>query len=105
MVMDFGSKLRQLRLGAGASIKSLAPELGVTYTYLSKLENNEARPSEELVGRISSYFKYSSSELFLAAGRVPPDVLEILRTHPQDAVEFLRKHFGGDGGPTGTATH
>ena len=103
--MEFGSMLRQLRLSAGASIKTLAPELGVTYTYLSKLENNEARPSEELVGRVSTYFKYSSSVLFLAAGRVPPDILEILRTHPQDAVEFLRRHFGGNDGPKGTATH
>ncbi len=100
--MDFGSKLRRLRLDSGASIKTLAPELGVTYTYLSKLENNEARPSEDLVGRISSYFKCNDSELFLAAGRVPPDVLEILRTHPQDAVQFLRRHFGGDNGPEGT---
>ena len=86
--------LRKLRSDKGASIKSLAPELGVTYTYLSKLENDEARPSEGLIGRVSEYFDYSSSELFLAAGRVPPDILEILRTHPQDAVEFLRKQFG-----------
>jgi transcriptional regulator with XRE-family HTH domain len=102
--MDFGSILRRLRLNSGASIKTLAPELGVNYTYLSKLENNEARPSEELVERVSKYFRYSSSELFLAAGRVPPDILEILRTHPQDAVEFLRRHFGSADGSRRTGT-
>src|SRR5258708_5529285 len=97
--MNFGSMLRKLRSESGESIKSLAPELGVTYTYLSKLENDEARPSEDLIGRVSAYFDYSSSELFLAAGRVPPDILEILRTHPQDAVEFLRKQFGAPDDP------
>lgn len=102
--MEFGKKLRELRLGAGASIKKLAPELGVTYTYLSKLENNEARPSEEFVERVSRYFDYNSSELLLASGRVPPDILEILRTHPQDAVIFLRKHFGLPDGPERKAT-
>jgi transcriptional regulator with XRE-family HTH domain len=92
--MRFGTLLRKLRSESGVGIKTLAPELGVNYTYLSKLENDEARPSEELVQRVSEYFKYSSSDLLLAAGHVPPDILEILRTHPQDAVEFLRKRFG-----------
>ena len=36
-----GDILRQLRANKGVGIKRLAPELGVTYTYLSKLENNE----------------------------------------------------------------
>lgn len=97
--MDFGNILRQLRAKKGLGIKRLAPDLGVTYTYLSKLENNEAGPSQGFVMRVAQYFKYDLDELLLSAGKVPPEILEILRTHPHDAVGFLRERFGkrGDG--------
>jgi transcriptional regulator with XRE-family HTH domain len=75
-------------------IKKLAPELGVSYTYLSKLENNEINPSEELVGRVASYFQCDHNRLLLSAGRIPPGVLRILQEHPDEAVELLKKRFG-----------
>lgn len=92
--MEFGHILRRLRAKRGLGIKTLAPDLGVTYSYLSKLENSEVGPSEELVSRVAEYFNYDRDELLLSAGKVPPEILEILRTHPQDAVEFLRERFG-----------
>jgi predicted transcriptional regulator len=79
-------------------IKRLAPDLGVTYSYLSKLEGGDVNPSEDLVGRVSKYFDHDEGELLLAAGKVPPDVMQILRTHPQDAVNFLRERFGENKG-------
>jgi len=72
----------------------LAPDLGVTYSYLSKLENNEVGPSEEFVARVAEYFNYDRDELLISAGKVPREILEILQTNPQDAVEFLRERFG-----------
>jgi HTH-type transcriptional regulator, competence development regulator len=92
--MNFGQILKRLRTDRGVGIKRLAPDLGVTYSYLSKLESGDAGPSEEFVGRVSRYFNYDGNELLLAAGKVPADVLEILRSHPHDAVEFLRERFG-----------
>ena len=92
--VDFGNILRQLRAEKGVGIKRLAPDLGVTYTYISKLENSEVNPSEEFVNRVAEYFKYDRDELLLSAGKVPQEILEILRTNPQDAVEFLRERFG-----------
>ena len=92
--MDFGDLLRHLRRKAGVGIKRLAPELDVSYTYLSKLENKEVGPSEELVERVARYFQYDRNRLLLAAGKVPPEVLRILREHPDDAVGFLKERFG-----------
>lgn len=92
--MDFGHILRQLRAEKRVGIKRLAPDLGVTYSYLSKLENSEVNPSEELVTRVAKYFKYDRDELLLSAGKVPQEIMEILRTNPQDAIEFLRERFG-----------
>ena len=67
--MDFGQILRQLRARTGIGIKRLAPQLDVSYTYLSKLENNEINPSAELVGRVAEYFKYDRDSLLLSAGK------------------------------------
>jgi transcriptional regulator with XRE-family HTH domain len=92
--MEFGEILRQLRNKTGIGIKRLAPELGVNYTYLSKLENLETRPSEKLVERVAKYFNYDRNRLLLSAGKVPPEVLRILRENPDEAIEFLRKRFG-----------
>jgi transcriptional regulator with XRE-family HTH domain len=91
---DFAKILRGLRKEAGVSIKRLAPDLGVSYTYLSKLENKEALPSEDLVGRVARYFSYDADRLLISAGRVPPDVLRLLQENPDEAVDFLRHRFG-----------
>jgi HTH-type transcriptional regulator, competence development regulator len=92
--MSFGRLFRRLRTETGLGIKRLAPELGVSYTYLSKLENNELTPSEEFVQRAARYFKTDRNQMLLSAGKVPPEVLKILREHPEDAVELLRAKFG-----------
>lgn len=92
--MRFGEILRELRSGTAQGIKRLAPELGVSYTYLSKLENNEIRPSVELIGRVAKYFKFDRDQLLVSAGRVPDDIMEILRENPEKAIRLLRRHFG-----------
>jgi transcriptional regulator with XRE-family HTH domain len=84
-------------------LKRLAPELGVSYTYLSKLENNEIRPSAALVERVAEYFEYDRDNLLLSAGKIPDEILTILREHPDDALRFLRERFGtGDAKPQPT---
>jgi HTH-type transcriptional regulator, competence development regulator len=92
--MKFGTVLRQLRTKTGIGIKGLAPRLGVSYSYLSKLENDEVGPSEELVGRVAKYFRYDRDRLLLSAGKVPQDVLDILRENPDKAIQFLKERFG-----------
>jgi transcriptional regulator with XRE-family HTH domain len=93
-VDGFGRILRDLRHGAGVGIKRLAPELGVSYSYLSKLENNDVAPSEELVGKVAKYFDYDRDRLLISAGKIPEEVLRILQDHPDEALGFLRERFG-----------
>jgi HTH-type transcriptional regulator, competence development regulator len=101
--VTFGKVLRQLRDQSGTGIKRLAPELGVSYTYLSKLENDTTAPSEEFVGRVAKYFNYDKDRLLLAAGRVPEEILGILRDNPDEALEFLRRRFGAKHESSGPA--
>jgi transcriptional regulator with XRE-family HTH domain len=97
----FGHILRELRSQSGTGIKRLAPELGVSYSYLSKIENEVLTPSAEFVGRVSEYFDYDRDQLLLAAGRVPDEILQILRDNPEEALEFLRQRFGAVNGEPG----
>ena len=74
-------------------IKSVAPDLGVDYSYLSKIENDVVSPSAELLTRFAQYYGAESDELYRVAGRLPPDVREILQQHFNDAVTLLRSRF------------
>ena len=98
--MSFGSRIRELRYQKGIGIKKLAPELGVDYSYLSRLENEKVVPSAKLIGRLSEYFDQNKDELMLLADKVPKDVMQILREHPREALALLRQSFISDGNQT-----
>lgn len=91
---QLGVLLRDVRQRAGESLKSSAPDLGVTYTYLSKIENGVVSPSSELLSRIATRYELDSDLLYNAAGKLPPDVTRILRQHTREVVDLLRRHFG-----------
>ena len=92
--MTFGRILRQLRTESGLGIKRLAPALRVNYSYLSKLETESMAPSAEMVQRVANYFNYDYDRLLISAGKVPDEILAILRENPDEAVQFLRERFG-----------
>ena len=92
--MKFGEVLKNLRVKKGVSIKELAGEIGLDYTYISKLENFKVNPSAEVIRRFSHYFDYDADELMLSAKKIPDDISEILRTNPKAALNYLRSKFG-----------
>lgn len=92
--MPFGNLLKHLRRKEGIGIKKLAPRLNVSYTYLSKLENNKVIPSKDVIERVAHYFRYDLDELLISADKTPDDIRRILRDNPREAAEFLRRRFG-----------
>ena len=92
--MALGEIIRNLRIEKGVSLKKMAPEIEIEYTYLSKIENGYIVPSAEVVNRIAEYFNYNQDELMMLADRIPPDIREILRNNPKEALDFLRQRFG-----------
>lgn len=98
--MTFGEILRLLRGRRGLSIKELAPELGVDYSYISKLENDKCLPSAETVRRIGGFFDYDQDELMVLAEKIPEDITDIIREHPREVFTYLRGRFtdGRSGG-------
>lgn len=93
----FGAILRRIRKNKGIGIKKLSSQLNITHSYISKIENNKSLPSEEFIGKISEIFEYDKEELMIRAGRVPEDILNILRENPKEAAQYLRNRFIKDG--------
>ena len=91
--MSFGDLLKHLRRKEGIGIKRLGPRLNISYTYISKLENNKVIPSDDVIGRIAHYFRYDLDELLMSANQIPDDIRKILRENPKEAAEFLRRRF------------
>lgn len=95
--MGLGSRLRRLRKKKGFGLKRAAPDLGITYTYLSKVENERAVPSEGLLERMATYYGVDETELMLEADKIPADIRRILRENPREALDYLRERFAGGG--------
>ena len=94
LLKELGSLVREIRLNAGESIKAAAPRLEVDYTYLSKIENGLVNPSSDLLSRIAEHYGVQRDALYLAAGRLPPDIERIIQQHPQEVMVLLRNSFG-----------
>ncbi len=73
--MSFGSRVRQLRQSKGYTLRDLAALVGVTFTYLSKIENQKLSfgdfPSDELILKLANELKVDADELLLLAEKVP----------------------------------
>jgi transcriptional regulator with XRE-family HTH domain len=89
--MDFGERLRELRLQRGLNQRKLAEQVGVDFTYLSKIETGKMPPpSQETIVKLADKLDADLDELLVLADRVPDDVKDIVtksREHPA----FLRE--------------
>jgi transcriptional regulator with XRE-family HTH domain len=88
------SLLRELRSREGKSLRAVADELGVAPSHLSRLERGEKGASDELASRAAEYYGVDPELLGLAEGRVPADVVAILRNHPEVLTELRGRYSG-----------
>ena len=76
----FGIRLRELRIRAGLTQRELAGQAGIDFTYLSKIENGVMPPpSEKVIIQLAETLSIDKDELFTLAGKIPPDIAEILK--------------------------
>jgi transcriptional regulator with XRE-family HTH domain len=94
-VRDLGSYLRGLRHRKQKSLKAAAPELGVSASYLSKMETGRLVPPPDTVEKIARYYGAPAEGINALAGRLPEDVVRILQGNPDEAIRLLREKFGG----------
>jgi len=85
--MQFGERVRELRLANQLTQRELAGRLGVSFTYISKVENEKLHfgdyPSEKFIHKLAAELEADESELFLLADKVPADIRQRIREKPE----------------------
>ena len=90
---DVASLIRDLRKQKGQSLRSAARDLGVDPSHLARVESGEKALSASLGDRLSDYYDVNPDHVYIAAGRIPPDIVGILLQHPEE-FEAMRKRYG-----------
>lgn len=83
----FGQRIQRLRRELNMTQRHVASELGLDFTYLSKLENGRGEaPGEDTVRKLAAILQTDEEELLALAGKVPAQ----LRERAQRDVDFAR---------------
>ena len=91
----FGELVRGKRMEREIGLREMAKMIGVSPTYLSKVERDEfPPPAEDKVRKIAEILYCDSDELLALAGRVSSDLSEIIKQHPREMAALLRTTRG-----------
>ena len=87
----FGQKLRELRRMANVTQRQLADQVGVDFSYISKLENDRIPPpAADTIVAICQILNIDPNELLALTGKLPSDVQETIGKS-EAAQRFLRE--------------
>jgi transcriptional regulator with XRE-family HTH domain len=93
---EFGRRIRQLREARKKdnprySLRKFAEAVGVSPTFLSKVETGEfAPPAHERIKKMAELLEVDADELLALANKVDPDLKEIIQDRPKAMADFLR---------------
>lgn len=88
---NFGATIRELREGQQISLRKFADKVGISPTYLSKIERDEfPPPGEETVKKFAEALDQDPDELLALAGKVSSDLPAIIQQRPRELASFLR---------------
>ncbi len=91
----FGATVRRERERLEIGLRQFAKMIGVSPTYLSKVEREEfPPPAEDKVLAIAKIIGRDADELLALAGRVSSDLTDIIRRYPREMASFLRAANG-----------
>jgi len=91
----FGAFVRREREGKEIGLREMAKLIGVSPTYLSKVERDEfAPPAEDKVRAIAAIIGCDVDDLLARAGRVSTDITDIIKQRPVELAALLRTANG-----------
>jgi transcriptional regulator with XRE-family HTH domain len=97
--MGFGLSVRVLRIEQRIGLTDFSERLGVSPAYWSRVEREQENPPrDDLVERAAAILGVRLDDLFVEAGRLPPDMRDDLKRVVQ---LYRRQRQTKD--PTGTA--
>ena len=92
---SFGALVRREREAREIGLREMAKMIGVSPTYLSKIERGDFDPpAEDKVRKIAEIIARDPDELLALAGRVASDLTDIIRQRPREMADFLRAAKG-----------
>jgi transcriptional regulator with XRE-family HTH domain len=93
----FGAFIRREREARDIGLREMAKKIGVSPTYMSKVERDEyPPPAEDKVKAIAKIIECDADDLLARAGRVSSDLSEIIKRHPVELGALLRTTKGLD---------
>jgi transcriptional regulator with XRE-family HTH domain len=91
----FGAFIRRERESREIGLREMAKRIGVSPTYLSKIERDEfSPPAEDRVKAIAKIIECDADDLLARAGRVSSDISDIIKRQPVKLAELLRTTKG-----------
>jgi transcriptional regulator with XRE-family HTH domain len=85
--MQFGKRVRQLRTQRKLTQRDMAAKIGVSDTYISKVENENLQfgdyPSEKFIHKLADVLDADEEELLLLADKVPAAIRKRVRERPE----------------------
>jgi transcriptional regulator with XRE-family HTH domain len=91
----FGAFVRRARESKEIGLREMAKMIGVSPTYLSKVERDEfPPPAEDRVKAIAKIIGCDADVLLARADRVASDLSEIIKRHPIEFATLLRTSKG-----------
>jgi transcriptional regulator with XRE-family HTH domain len=77
-LMRFGPRIRELRKAKNLSLRALAEAVGVSFTYISKIENEKLDfgdyPGEDLIAKLATALDVEADELLILAEKIPEGI-------------------------------
>lgn len=91
----FGAFIRRRREDKEIGLREMAKMIGVSPTYLSKVERDEfPPPAEDKVKAIAKIIECDTDGLLARAGRVSSDITDIIKRRPVELAALLRTTKG-----------
>jgi len=87
----FGALVRREREAKEIGLREMAKKIGVSPTYLSKVERDDfAPPAEDKVKLIAEILGLDADELLALANKVASDLAAIIKEQPREMASLLR---------------
>jgi transcriptional regulator with XRE-family HTH domain len=91
MEKTFGQLLKEIRRSVGVSQRDLAAQVGVDFSYISKLENDRlSPPAADTTVRICEILEVVPDQLLALAGKLPTGASQMISSNPS-AQQFMRE--------------
>ncbi|WP_345874833.1 helix-turn-helix transcriptional regulator [Shewanella algae] len=90
---NFGETLRELRAAHNLGLRETANKVGISPTYLSRIERGKERPPKpELIKALATLLAADPDVLFRLSSSTDPEIVDYLHTEPElmNLIRFIR---------------